>query len=1111
MLVGIGSQKARAMLYYLATTGQTHSRLALAGLLWGSLPEVNARRNLRKTLTRLRKFANDCLLITRQTVALHPDVDCQIDVKQFRQMSAPQMGVDDWQSAVALYQGDFLDGFYVQDAPEFEAWMLAQRARLHDRAVTCLQQVAGYLAGTRDSTKAIFYAKRLLELEPWREETHRLLMTLYAHSGQIAAAISQYETCYKILADELGVKPSKETEELFANIGQRRFTTRASRTAVSSDLPLPATALVGREAELDELMAHLQDPAVRLLTIVGMGGVGKTRLALALASRLADDAFPDGRYFSSFEALQFSSTQDEEMVQATITMSMLSSMRVTIGPREDPLQQLVRQLRQRRSLLILDNFEPLLLPDVAPMAVGMVQKILAQSAQVKILVTSRQPLLLRAEWIYDIDGLPVPNGDEGETDKTASVRLFNGTARRLNRHFDVDAERVSVHKICALLNGLPLGIELAAGLIRERRVSEIAAQIERTLESVTGKWLDLPPRQRSLKATFEYTWQLLSKPEQQLLSMLSYMRRGFTGDAAQSIAGDLSQFLDDLAVKSLVKMQDERFYLHEVVLEFARQKLDDTPEWSRLVAEQHAHYFLDQIERIEAGLETGDDYPISQVLRPDIENIRAAWQWAVRNGESGHLNRAARGLLVFFQSMGWLSEGMMLLEEAVQALQTHHGQPSVALINCLLQQGLLASLSTDLARAAELAALSAGYLEAAAAQGNSAEISYLQAQHHFLQGYVAHGNADWVKARNYLTEAAATFRRLNRPYDEARATFVIGNGWMGERQWQKVIDTGESVIALCRKTGNLRLEAKALATMAVAYSSDIKLEKARVCRKQAQELSAQISWPVRDEVVWLGMAADQALDAGYLDEAASHIKRTRPLVIQSGSMFYEDWNHIQHGHLFLQLGEYKKALHYYDRARICATLAEKAPMIALALICLCLPDYRRGRSEPLTQMAQALSDIAFKLDGDYHGARAASWTGLALLANGRAAEAKSGFLQALAKTTDETCLCEARWGLMNAYRQIGNQAAARDTAEALMASPLFDNLPMMVTELLLPFQIYHDCWQALLPVSLRQAEEVLQLAARHVRERLHRIENREWKDAYLQEATLQGRFPIHPA
>ena len=987
-------------------------------------------------------------------------------------------------------------------APEFENWLLGQRARLRDRAVICLQQIASGLAEKGEEAAAISHAQRLLELEPWREESHRLLMSLYARSGQLTSALSQYETCRQILDAELGIEPNRETEALFQKI---RESHKVTRTIPLSNVPIPTTGFVGRDDELTELMTYLRNPEVRLLTIVGMGGAGKTRLALAMIAELVDSDFPDGRFFTTFESLQFSDIDDELAVQSTIAAHVLISMEIPIAPKEAPLQQLIAHLRMHHYLLIFDNVETLLLPEVAPAVVTMIQTIISQAPQLKLLLTSRQPLHLRAEWIFDIGGLPLP---VDEIVQTASVQLFYETAHRLNRHFDLEAERTAVNEICHLLDGLPLGIELAASLVRQKRCTEIADQIEQSLEGVAAKWQDLPPRHRSLKATFEYTWKLLTKQEQQLLAMLAYMRRGFSNDAAQSVVGERIQLLDHLVDKSLVKRQDARYFLHEVVLQFARQKLADVQPWRENVALQHAHYFLEQAKLIERGLETGDDYPMCQRLRPDLENIRLAWRWAIKHGETEWLNHAARGLMVFFHSMGWLTEGMVLMQEAVTSIQSQPSKPLTTLINCLLQQALLMALATDLVKATELADASAYYLKIYAEEDNKPAQPYFQAYQHFLYGYIAHGNSDWAMARAELSSAANAFHNLNRTYDEARAYFVIGNGWMGERNWQKVIEVSERVVSLCQKSGNQRMEAKTLATMASAYNSDNKLEDAKRCRERANLLWAQIEWPIRDEVVWFGMAAEQALDAGYLDEAASHLRQAMPLVAQSGSMFYEDWHHILQGHLFLQLGNHEQAIAHYKKAKDSAVAVEKPGMIAFVLICLCLAYYHRGKSESVKLSAQQLVDVSDQIDGAYYRARADNWLGLAMMMANQAQEAHAHFLQALDTTTDEICFIEAQWGMLLCYQQQKNQAAAFETAVTLLTNPLFDNLPKMLTEILLPFQIYFDCWQALAPVDPTRAENVLKIAADHLSERFDRIEKHAWKQAFLQQATCGGRFPL---
>jgi DNA-binding SARP family transcriptional activator len=217
-LVDFSSKKGKALLCYLAVTGQPQSRAALSGLLWPESPEENARASLRRTLTGIRKMAPDCLSTTRQTAAVNADAQISVDVIRFAALVADGAATDDLQEAVALYQGDFLERFYLPDAPPFDRWALGQRARLRQMALEALHSLAVHFAGRREYGPAVSYARQVLDIEPWRESGHRDLMRLLALSGQRSAALKQYETCCQLLADELSVAPAAETTTLYERI-----------------------------------------------------------------------------------------------------------------------------------------------------------------------------------------------------------------------------------------------------------------------------------------------------------------------------------------------------------------------------------------------------------------------------------------------------------------------------------------------------------------------------------------------------------------------------------------------------------------------------------------------------------------------------------------------------------------------------------------------------------------------------------------------------------------------------------------------------------------------------------------------------------------------------
>ena len=300
-LVALKSQKGQALLCYLAVTGKAHSRSALAGLLWADVPEMNAQTNLRKTLNRLKPYLSDRLLATRSTLAFDRDASHWLDVAEFEANVAARVEIDRLEKAIALYQGDFMDGFYLPDAPLFDEWMLAQRARLRGSVLRALHAVLTYFSTEGAFDTAVTYARRLLAIEPWDEEAHRSLMRVLVQSGQRSAALMQYETCRRILADELGVEPAAETVTLYNHIRANRLAVTMHRaqdqTDVSAGFRLPAflqqeakpthpdeLPFVARGSELANLSSRL-DRALggqgQAAFVIGEAGRGKTALLKA--------------------------------------------------------------------------------------------------------------------------------------------------------------------------------------------------------------------------------------------------------------------------------------------------------------------------------------------------------------------------------------------------------------------------------------------------------------------------------------------------------------------------------------------------------------------------------------------------------------------------------------------------------------------------------------------------------------------------------------------------------------------------------------------------------------------------------------------------------------
>ena len=370
---GLESNKIRALLAYLTVEAdRPHRRDALATLFWPDRGDTVARTNLRNALSNLRRAIEDphapepFLLVSRDTIQFNVASDQWVDVADFGACVAagddkaggPHDGrptPERLERAVALYRGGFLEGFSLRGCLAFDDWSLVVRERLHRQALTALTRLAQHCEQQGDTMRALEATRRQVEMEPWQEPAYRQLMRLLALDGQRAEALAQYERCRRILREELGVEPEPETAALYERIrdGAELPTPGASPP---HNLPAQLTPFVGRERELTEIKARLRDPACRLLTLVGPGGSGKTRLALeAAAAQLSD--YEDGVFFVSLAPLRSIAS-----IQPAVTTALGLSF---YGP-GDPRKQLLGYLREKNLLLILDNFEHLLLSSLPP-------------------------------------------------------------------------------------------------------------------------------------------------------------------------------------------------------------------------------------------------------------------------------------------------------------------------------------------------------------------------------------------------------------------------------------------------------------------------------------------------------------------------------------------------------------------------------------------------------------------------------------------------------------------------------------------------------------------------------------------------------------------------
>jgi predicted ATPase/DNA-binding XRE family transcriptional regulator len=433
------------------------------------------------------------------------------------------------------------------------------------------------------------------------------------------------------------------------------------------NLPRSLTPFIGREPELGALGQLLQDPQCSLLTIVGPGGIGKTRLAVEAAHQ-SEQLFPDGVWFVPFVSLN-------SPVQ--IVPAIAGALDFKFQDPTNPQAQLLRYLRAKRALLVLDNAEHLL------EGVGVFTEILKDCQHVKLLVTSRERLNLLSEWAFDLQGLPVPPNDQVEQfEAYSSVALFLQSARRVQAGFEMwEAERGWVLKICRIMEGMPLGIELSAAWVGLLSCEEIAKEIEHNLDFLSVTMRDLPERHRSLRATLDHSWKLLNAEERMILSRLSVFQGSFSREAAEAICGASLAVLSSLKNKTLLYRNDQGYYgLHEIIRQYAELKLADDPDENERVKDQHALYFVQCLSEWERAIQSSRQLEIFTEMAQVFDNLSQGWQRMVTHCRPGTekgnpfrvdlLHSALFSLSLFYEMRCRNWEAITLFTESVEYLKT---------------------------------------------------------------------------------------------------------------------------------------------------------------------------------------------------------------------------------------------------------------------------------------------------------------------------------------------------------------------------------------------------------------------------------------------------------
>jgi predicted ATPase/DNA-binding SARP family transcriptional activator len=697
-------------------------------------------------------------------------------------------------AALELWRGAVLADF------AYEAWAQQEIARLAELRLLAQEELNESRLALGEHADVVGELEGLVAEQPLRERPRRQLMLALYRCGRQAEALDVYQQGRALLVEGLGIDPGTELQDLHrAILKQDPSLAAPGQSGPRTNIPAAASSLVGRSDELSDLEALLGRPEVRIVTLTGPGGTGKTRLAVAAASARVEYE-SDGVWFVDLSALR-----DPRLVVPTVAR--------TLAGRED----VDGVLEGKRLLLVLDNFEQVLDAAVE------VALLLSAHPGVRMLVTSREPLRIDGEHQYEVPPLP-------ECD---AVALFTERARGLVPSFEGGP---AVAEICRRLDGLPLAIQLAAARVKLLPPDAILARLESRLPLLTQGARDLPQRQQTLRSTIAWSVDLLEPEERRAFAELSLFAGGFALEAAEEVAEVDLDTLGSLVDRSLVRVRAGRFALLETIREFALEQLAE--QRAGELRARHANFFADLVERAGPELEGPAQAQRLRELDLEHDNIRAALSWAFDAGDFDLALRLVAAAGRFWLLHDHVEEGRQWLERALA-----QGRPSALRARALRQAGSLAYRAHDLSQAAawfgESAALArelddihalaralgnlglvhleSGDLDTAVrlfeenralAREHGWDESFAAATHNL--GMAAIGQGDAGRARAYFEQALEVYRVHGDTWSRANSLASLGRALLRLDEVQAGATTVAEALELAREVDESMIIAAAL-------------------------------------------------------------------------------------------------------------------------------------------------------------------------------------------------------------------------------------------------------------------------------------------------------------
>jgi len=715
---------------------------------------------------------------------------------------------------------------------------------------------------------------------------------------------------------------------------------------VPHNLPLQPTSFVGRGNEIVEITGLLADPHCRLLTLVGPGGIGKTRLALEVAHGFVRPEvrtttsmiYPDGVYLVALQPV--ASTED-------IVTSIASAVGFEFYQAQDSRTQLLNYLAKRRSLVILDNFEHLLT------AIDLIEELLDKAPHLELMVTSRAAVNLAQEWLYHVEGMAYPlDKAPDRLESYSAVQLFLERARQVRHDFSMEDEGAQVTQICQLVDGMPLGIEMAASWLRRLPCGEIVVEIQRSLDILETDLIGLPDRHRSMRAVLGHSWKLLGREEREALMKLSIFRGGFRREAAEYVTGASLQTLSALVDHSHLRLANTgRYEMHELQRQYAAERLAERPELEITVRDRHCTYFAHLMDQPVRNLVDTRSKEAKQALEADIDNLRSAWNWAVEHTRIRDMHQCMETMFWFSLFFSWSQEGERAFRQAVAVLrETKPGQERDVALGIALsflgwfeteqgrtlqsqenvQEGISILRCHNARRELAQATMSSAVVavnfrenpEEARALGLEA-VALLEetGQNEFLGftlnllGWLAQSCGQYTESERWYDRALYLGKKTGDQWTVANSLMHLGSRTRAIGEYERADHLLQESLALSREHRYLEITILTLTILGRVYEATGEIEKAKTYLHEGLATARDRGQGIR--IAHCSVVLGHFLAAQReVERAAKLYQEALDIIPQSGSVEYRLQALTGLGWLAFQSREYGQARRYHEESMV---------------------------------------------------------------------------------------------------------------------------------------------------------------------------------------------------